>query len=186
MFKAFTEAMEKYQLRVHHMVLMSNHHHPSTQLGTLSKRSASKGILATATEENLHRAMQYFNSRFAVRFNRSVGRTGHPLDAFHLLGTLSLSNGYRNPLWARMVEDLSQFPDSFFSFWAFGKKMDVQLVGDHLALLWGKRHPEYVRILVQEERNGGSDEEVKKGLKKMLFGSADFIQRMQEAYCRSF
>ena len=178
MFKALTETMEKYQLLVHHVVLMSNHYH----------------ILATATEENLHRAMQYFNSRFAVRFNRSVGRTGHlwgdryksciiDTDEYYLACVRYI---YRNPIRAGMVEAASHFPDSTFPFWAFGKKMDVQLAGDHLVLLWGKKLPEYVRILVQEEGKGFSDDQVKKGLRKMFFGSADFIQRMQEAHCRVF
>ena len=83
-----------------------------------------------------------------------------------------------------MVEDASQFPDPSFSFWAFGKKMNVKLVGDHLVLLWGKKHQEYVRILVQEEGEGFPDEQVKKGLRKMFFGSKDFVQRMYETHCR--
>jgi len=62
--------------------------------------------------------------------------------------------------------------------------MDVDLAGDHLVLLWGKKHPEYVRILVCEEGKGFDDDQVKKGLRKMFFGSADFVQRMQDAYCR--
>ena len=177
-FKALTEAIERYQLRVHHVVLMSNHYH----------------IVATATEENLHRAMQYFNSRVAVRFNRTVGRTGHlwgdryksciiDTDDYYLACVRYI---YQNPLRANMVQDLEHFPDSSFSFWAFGKKMDVELAGDHLVLLWGKKHPEYVRILVQEKGKVFSDEQVKRGLRKMFFGSKDFVQRMQDAYCRTF
>jgi len=177
-FKALTETIERYQLRVHHVVLMSNHYH----------------IVATATEENLHRAMQYFNSRVAVRFNRTVGRTGHlwgdryksciiDTDDYYLACVRYI---YQNPLRANMVQDLEHFPDSSFSFWAFGKKMDVELAGDHLVLLWGKKHPEYVRILVQEKGKVFSDEQVKRGLRKMFFGSKDFVQRMQDAYCRTF
>lgn len=40
-FNALRETHEKYNLLIHHVVLMSNHYH----------------IIATATEENLHRAM---------------------------------------------------------------------------------------------------------------------------------
>jgi len=64
--------------------------------------------------------------------------------------------------------------------------MDVAMAGDHLVLLWGKKHREYVRILVGEEGEGFPDEQVKKGLLKMFFGSKDFVQRMQEAYWRPF
>ncbi len=40
-FKALTETIEKYNILVHHVVLMSNHYH----------------IIATATDKNLDRAM---------------------------------------------------------------------------------------------------------------------------------
>jgi len=40
-FKAVTEGIEKYNVLVHHIVLISNHYH----------------IIATATEKNLHRFM---------------------------------------------------------------------------------------------------------------------------------
>ena len=63
--------------------------------------------------------------------------------------------------------------------------MEVALVEDHLVLLWGKRKhqlQEYFRTLVLGEGITISDEMVKKGLKKMFFGSADFIQRMHDTY----
>ena len=175
-FKALKQTIEKYHLLVHHLVLMSNHYH----------------IVATATEENLHRAMQYLNSRVAVRYNKHVRRSGHlwadryrsciiDTDEYYLACVRYI---YQNPLRANMVQDLELFPDSSFSFWAFGKKMDVAMAKDHLVLLWGKKHPEYVRILVQEEGEGFPDEQVKKGLRKMFFGSKDFVQRMYETHCR--
>lgn len=177
-FHVLKETYEKYNFLIHHVVLMSNHYH----------------IVATATERNLHKAMQYLNSRIAVRFNRTVGRTGHlwgdrygsciiDTDEYYLACVRYI---YRNPLRAKMVEDLKEFPDSSFNFWAFGKKIDVILADDHLVLLWGKRKhqlKEYLRILVLDEGIGIRDEQVKKGLKKRFFGSADFIQRMHETHC---
>jgi len=93
---------------------------------------------------------------------------------------------YRNPIRAKMVQDLKDFTDSSFQFWAFGKKMDVTLVDDHLVLMWGKskhRVRKYFRILVLDEGMDISDEQVKKGLRCMFLGSADFIQRMHDTYC---
>jgi len=58
-FIVLAETMKKYDLLVHHVVLMSNHYH----------------IIATATDENLHRAMQYLNSRVAVKFNKASKRS---------------------------------------------------------------------------------------------------------------
>jgi len=179
-FQALKETHEKYNFLVHHFVLMSNHYH----------------ILATTTDENLHRAMQYLNSRIAVRFNKLVRRSGHlwgdrygsciiDTDEHYLACVRYI---YRNPIRAKMVSSLEEFSDSSFNFWAFGKKVDVILVEDHLVLRMGKnKHKvrDYFQVLVLDEGMGLSDEEVKKGLKKMFFGSADFIQRMHETYCHT-
>ena len=171
-FKSLQRTIEKYNLLVHHVVLMSNHYH----------------IVATATEENLHRAMQYLNSRIAIRYNRSAGRTGHlwadryrsciiDTDEYYLACVRYI---YRNPLRANMIQDLELFPNSSFTFWAFGKKVDIAMAGDHLILLWGKKYKERIRVLVQEEGMVFPDEQVKRGLRKMFFGSKDFVQRMYE------
>ncbi|UCF88785.1 MAG: transposase [bacterium] len=177
-FKALKETMEKYNLLVHHIVLMSNHYH----------------IIATATEENLHRAMQYFNSRVAVRYNKHVGRSGHLWgDRYrsciidtdeHYLACVRYV--YRNPKRAKIVDDLEEYADSSFQFWAFGRKIDVAVVEDHLVMRWGRKKGqvgEYFRILVLSEEIWISDQEVKKGLRRMFFGSADFVQQMYTTYC---
>jgi len=178
-FKALAETIEKYNLLVHHIVLMSNHYH----------------IIATATEENLHRAMQFFNSRVAVRYNKHVGRSGHlwgdrygsciiDTDEYYLACVRYI---YRNPKRAGMVTDLKNFSDSSFQFWAFGRKIDVTLVQDHLVMRWGKNKKwisNNLKILVLNEETMFTDEQVKKGLRRMFFGSADFMQRMHETYCR--
>lgn len=177
-FKALKETHEKYNFLIHHVVLMSNHYH----------------IIATATEENLHRAMQYFNSRVAVRFNKHSGRSGHlwgdryksciiDTDEYYLACVRYI---YRNPKRAGIVKELEEYSDSSFNFWAFGKKMDVFLVEDHLVLRWRKskkRVREYFKILVLSEGIWITDNEVKKGLRRMFFGSADFMQRMHDTYC---
>jgi len=178
-FQALKQTHEKYNILIHHVVLMSNHYH----------------IIATATEENLHRAMQFLNSRIAVRYNKLVGRSGHlwgdryasciiDTDDYYLACVRYI---YRNPKRAGMVTDLEEFGDSSFNFWAFGKKMEVFLVEDHLVLRWGKskrRVREYFQILVLSEGIWISDTEVRKGLRRMFFGSADFMQRMVDTHCR--
>ena len=177
-FKALKEPHEKYNFLVHHVVLMSNHYH----------------IIATATEENLHRAMQYFNSRVAVRFNKHSGRSGHlwgdryksciiNTDEYYMACVRYI---YRNPIRAGVVTDVEEYSDSSFNFWAFGKKMDVFLVEDHLVLRWGKskkRIRQYFQILVLSEGHCICDREFKKGLRRMFFGSADFMQQMHDAHC---
>ena len=177
-FKALKQTHEKYNLLIHHVVLMGNHYH----------------IIATATEENLHRAMQYFNSRVAVRYNKHIGRSGHlwgdryrsciiDTDEYYMACVRYI---YQNPKRAGVVENLEEYSDSSFQFWAFGKKIDVLLVEDHLVMRWGRkknRVNEYFRILVLSEGAMFPDDQVKKGLRRMFFGSADFMQRMHETYC---
>ena len=177
-FKALKQTHEKYNLLIHHVVLMGNHYH----------------IIATATEENLHRAMQYFNSRVAVRYNKHIGRSGHlwgdryrsciiDTDEYYMACVRYI---YQNPKRAGVVENLEEYSDSSFQFWAFGKKIDVLLVDDHLVMRWGRkknRVSEYFRILVLSEGAMFPDDQVKKGLRRMFFGSADFMKRMHETYC---
>ena len=83
-----------------------------------------------------------------------------------------------------MIDDLEEFPDSSFQFWAFGRKIDVFLVEDHLVMRWGKKRVrEYFRILVLSEGTWINENDVKKGLRRMFFGSADFMQRMHDTHC---
>jgi len=84
-----------------------------------------------------------------------------------------------------MVDNLEDFLESSLQFWAFGKKMDVVLSKDHLVLLWGKskkRSQEFFRTLVLEDGDHISDDTVKKNLRGLFFGPADFIQSMQETH----
>ena len=177
-FKALNETNKKYNLLIHHVVLMSNHYH----------------IIATATEENLHRAMQYLNSRVAVRYNKHTGRSGHlwgdrygsciiDTDEYYLACVRYV---YRNPERAGIVTNIEEYSDSSFQYYAFGKKIDILLVDDHLVMRWGKgkrRTRQYFQVLVLSEGIWISDREVKKGLRRMFFGSADFMQRMHDTYC---
>ena len=179
-FKALLETIDKYKLLVHHVVLMGNHYH----------------IIATATEENLHRAMQYFNSRVAVRYNKYVGRSGHlwgdrygsciiDTDEYYLACVRYV---YRNPKRAGIASDIENFSESSFQYYAFGKKVEMVLVDDHLVLrLNGNKRKvgEYFRRLVLSEEIWISDKEVKKGLRRMFFGSADFIKQMMDTHCNT-
>lgn len=176
-FNVLSETIEKYGLLVHHVVLMSNHYH----------------IVATATDNNLHRAMQYLNSRVAVRFNNVAGKSGHLWGDRYKSCIIDTDEHYmacvryvyRNPSRAGIVERPEDFVNSSFNFWAFGHKVELALSEDHLVILWGKdsnRVRQYFRVLVSESGVRISDKEVKKSLKGLFFGSADFVQRMRETH----
>jgi putative transposase len=138
--------------------------------------------------------MQYVNSRIAFRYNRTVGRTGHlwgdryksciiDTDNYYLACVRYI---YRNPIRARVVEDLEDFQDSSFQFWAFGKKINMALSKDHLIIEWSddkERMRNYFKILVMDKGTGIPSEKMTRiGLRKQFFGSADFIQQMSRAY----
>ena len=177
-FKALTQGAEKYHVLVNHVVLMSNHYH----------------IIATATELNIHRFMQYVNSRVAVRYNRAVRRSGHLWGDRYRSCILASDDYYktavryiyRNPLRARMVKHLEDFEHSSFLFWAFGKKFDVVLNNDHLVLNMGGNQQKvhwYFRTLVLDEGTlFPQDDQVKTALRRMFYGSADFLQRMKDQH----
>jgi len=138
--------------------------------------------------------MQYFNSRVAVRYNRTVGRTGHlwgdrygsciiDTDEHY---TACVRYVYRNPKRAEIVDNLEEFEDSSFQYYAFGRKIEVFLTDDHLVMRYGRKKKDLHRnfqILVLSEGTLFTDEQVKKGLRRMFFGSADFMQRMYDTHC---
>ena len=177
-FKTLTEGAEKYNVLVHHVVLMSNHYH----------------IIATATEKNIHRFMQYVNSRIAVRYNRTVDRTGHlwgeryksciiATDDHYLAAVRYI---YRNPLRAKMVENLEDFTESSLQFYAFGKKVDMLLTDDHLVLNMGKDKEMvawyFQNLVLDEGAPFPQDHYMKAALRRMFYGPADFVQHMADTY----
>ncbi|HDL52985.1 MAG TPA: hypothetical protein ENH32_03335 [Proteobacteria bacterium] len=176
-FRAVVQSTKKYNLLVHHIVLMNNHYH----------------IIATATEKNLHRAMQYINSRVAVRYNKLTGRSGHlwgdrykscivSTDEYY---TACVRYIYRNPIEAGMVDDLKDYPDSSLQFLAFGRKVEVILTPDHLVIRFKRNNHklrEYFRLLVLDEQTPIPDTMVQKELRGLFFGPADFIQQMQRTH----
>jgi len=84
-----------------------------------------------------------------------------------------------------MVQDISTFEDSSLPFWAFGKKVEMALSNDHLVILWGdgtERMRRYFQILVSDSEVRIPDDEVRKSLRGLFFGSADFKKRMYETH----
>jgi len=150
--------------------------------------------MATATEENLSRAMQYLNSRVARRYNKLVNRSGHlwggrygsciiDTDEYYVACVRYI---YRNPIRAKIVTDLEEFHDSSFLFYAFGKKIDVFLTGDHLVMRYGKTRKDlnrnFMMLVLDDEELIMSDEEMRKGLSKPFFGTSGFIEQMYKTH----
>ncbi len=173
------EAAKKYQVQVNHVVLMSNHPH----------------LILRTTEPNLHRFMQYVNGQVARRFNRATGRTGHLWGARYHATILETDEYYescvryvyRNPIRAKMVEKASEYEHSTFNFVAFGKRVEVSVVDDHLILKFGgdrQRLRKWLVGLVEGPCScqAHTEEQIRQGLRRRFFGSPPFLQQVRQAF----
>ena len=176
LLKVINHVIKRYKLKIHHFTIMSNHYH----------------LVASATEENLHRAMQYLNARVAEQFNKLTGRSGHLWGGRYKSCIIDTDEHYthcvryvyNNPVAAGMVQHAADYDDSSFNFHAFGKDIEVIITDDHLVMLCkgnDDRRMAFFLALVQEDPTYQRDK-VGKGLRGMFYGSADFIQRMRCAY----
>jgi putative transposase len=171
--RTLNQVIERYNLKIHHFVIMTNHYH----------------IVATATEENLDRAMQYLNARIAERFNKLTGRTGHlwggryksciiDTDDYYMR---TVRYVYNNPVRAKMVKKASDYEDSSFCFHAFGEDIEVIMADDHLVMLakGNQRKKMAAFVSLVEDDASYCDMEVGKALRGMFYGSADFVEQMK-------
>ncbi len=178
--EVLAETRQRYGLAIRHFVLMSNHFH----------------LLASLSEENLSRAMQYFLSRVALRYNRLNHRSGH-LWGGRFRSTIIATDQsylrvvrylYQNPVRAKMVEKPSDYDSSTFSFYAFGIKGVVKVDGDHLLVVedgdW--QILERKRLFFIELVEGPLTEEdgraIQTALKGLFLGPPHFLQQMRARY----
>ena len=74
---------------------------------------------------------------------------------------------------------------STFEFYARGKKVEFIVTEDDVYLMLGKnrreRQEEFVR-LVDQPMDEEEIEAIRSGLRKLFYGSADFVERMKARY----
>jgi len=175
--EVLTKAAKKYNVTLLHVVIMSNHYH----------------IILKINHENLHRFLQFVNSRIAMAYNKLTKRSGH-LWGDRYKSTIIESDQhylncvryiYENPVRAKIVNSPENFLNSSFHFHAFGKKIDLVVVKDMLILqLSGKKHNGNYNLAFQGlfEKQDYSPHNVRDGLKKRFFGSPAFIKYMEALY----
>jgi len=118
--------LEDFNIKLHVYCLMTNHYH----------------LLLETKEENISEAIQYLNGTYSMYFNRKYKRTGHFWQGRYLSYYLYdeahawIVAKYieRNPIVARMVRDISEYPYQSYFQWknrgGFYKFLNGSLIFD--------------------------------------------------------
>lgn len=172
------EAIEKYGAKVEHFKMMHNHYH----------------MKICTPKQNISQIMWFINNQISKRINKRLGKSGHLWGSrFHATiidnDNYALrcvkyiyTNGVRAGLCKRVSEDKQL---SSFEFYARGKQLEFCVSEDTVFLMLGSDKSERernFRKLVDEPLEGKDLVEIRKRLKKMFYGSKDFIQRMNRKY----
>ncbi len=170
------ELSERFNVEVFAYVLMDNHYH----------------LLLKTVDGNLSKAMQWFGTTYTRKFNLSNHIGGHLFqgrfksiiiqnDAYLLRASYYI---HRNPLRAKIVERLADYPWSSHRFYAYKKKSPAWLLTQTiLNQLSGTDHHRAYRNKVQQysEEEGSFLEDVKHGL---IYGSQDFVNELKDRFLK--
>jgi putative transposase len=165
------ETSERFKVDVFSFVLMRNHYH----------------LLLRTTLPNLSRAMQWLGLTYARRLNNRLGRCGHLFQG-RFKAMVVESDAYvvelscyihRNPLRAKRVKRLIEYPWSSYPVYAYGKKGPEWLKTDLILSYFGgrgghKAYREKVQDYAGEE--GRLWEDFRHGV---ILGSAGFVESIR-------
>lgn len=172
--KVLIEAEKRYSVKIHHFKMMHTHYH----------------MIITTPHSNLSLFEWYVNHNIARRLNREMGRSGHLwgkrfsatiVDNDEYLGKCIkyiYVNGVRAGVYKQASED-DQL--STFDFYAKGNKIDFNIVEDCIYLSMGNTNSErqqYFLATMDEPINDIEIEAIRNGLRKIFYGSADFMEQM--------
>lgn len=168
------ELSERFNLEIHAYVLMGNHYH----------------LLLKTLDANLSRAMQWFGTSYTRKFNLNHHAGGHLFqgrfksiivenDAYLLRLSCYI---HRNPLRAKIVERLADFPWSSYRFYAYKKKPPAWLKTSAILeqVSGDDRHTAY-RIKVQKvaDEQNSIWEDVRHGL---IYGSREYVSDLKSRF----
>ncbi|MFH1729362.1 MAG: transposase [Pseudomonadota bacterium] len=176
--KVIFEASKKYEIKIFHFILLSNHYH----------------LLCQTAGENIDRAFQYINSRVALWYNKLNKRTGHLWEKRYHSSIIedekyyerAIHYIYNNAVRAGISTNPEDYDASTITFYAFGKRVDIVLTEDSYYISMGKNDEIRRRAfldLVNYEKHEEELEKTKYGLNNRFFGSFDFVKDMVEKYC---
>ncbi len=174
------DATKRFDVQIQHFKMMDNHYHMKLQ----------------TPSSNISEIMWYINNQIAKRYNKKRGVTGHLWGGRYHATLVNndeyadkcvfyiYNNGVRAGLCRRASED-ERF--STFEFYARGKKVEFTVTEDSVYLLLGKdrreREEQFV-MMVDQPMDDEEIEAIRNGLRKLFYGSADFMERMKARYLK--
>lgn len=171
-------ALKLYPFQLHHFKMMHTHYH----------------MIISTPHSNISKIMWFINNMIAKKINELMDRKGHLwasrfrssiIDTNEYLGNAIgyiYLNGVRAKICMTAAEDKQL---STFEFYANGKKIDFDVVEDCVYLMWGST-PEIRQATFMSIFSAPRNEEeilaIRNGLRKIFYGSADFIKFMKSMY----
>lgn len=175
--KVFAEAQKKYNVKIFHFVIMSNHYHLELQ---------TEG-------ENIDKVMQYINSMLARLLNKKLGRKGHFWGSRYY-ATIVRGESYRftgmkyiylNPVRANMVKKPEEYALSSYPYYAFGKELEIPITRDEIFDTFGntdeERQKNFINFIMEQIKED-EIEKMRQNLRKRFIGPDDFVAEMKEKY----
>ncbi len=162
--------VERFHVEVHAYVLMSNHYH----------------LLIRTRHANLSKTIQWLGLTYSIWFNRRYKRSGHLFqgrfksfvienDRYFTAMCLYI---HRNPLRARMVESLLDYPWSSYPVYVKASKKASWLTTSLVLGMYSRRRK---RLVEAHKAYAGEEKKLLNELKYGLFlGSARFVEKMKE------
>jgi len=171
--KILKQLKTEQPFKLYHYCLMRNHVHL---------------IIETNKMTELSKLMKRVNLLYYNHYKRKYGYAGHFWqDRFKSL--LIEKNEYllacglyieRNPVRAKIVDSVEQYPHSSYKYYAYGKEdglTDRDIYYDELGRDNNKRQQEYRRLILDEEKIINSAV-----FNQLFLGTKEFIKQMEERF----
>ena len=136
------EMLKKFNITLHTYCLMTNHYH----------------LLIETHKENISQAIQYLNSHYSTYFNRKYKRTGHLWQGRFLSYFLYMDEHpwivakyiERNPITAKMVRKISDYPHQSFYLWKHKSERLNLLDGSIIFEMTIEEYAQYINSELEE------------------------------------
>ena len=136
------EMLKKFNITLHAYCLMTNHYH----------------LLLQTHKENISKAIQYLHSYYSIYFNKKHRRTGH-LWQGRFLSYFLYDNQQswivakyieRNPIEAKMVEDINHYQYQSFYQWKYGLEQLQLLEGSMIFDMTLNEYERYINLEMKQ------------------------------------
>lgn len=175
--KLLSDISKKFSVEIHSYCLMGNHYH----------------LLLQTRLPNLHRAMQYLNSVYTIKFNRDLGRDG-PLFRGRYKAILIDKDSYllnvsryihKNPSTANIVSDDRQYLWSSYKYYVLLNqvKKPEWLVTSEILNSFGNDSKKYLDF-VEKKVDDDTEKFYSCDQIKYIFGKKSFIEMIADNFVK--